>query len=183
MPLTAAELISNLRDDVQGLVDGGVLTQNQADGLIDRLNAVPAKVIKGQVQPAIDQLGSFMDQVRDFIAAGKLTAAQGQQLIDAVQAIIDSLGISTRLVRAPGVMRVRYQSSAAVAPVAPCTGRHPLAEVTEENLPPAPSARDIGLHRLGRDPAGSEIVWRLRHLCLPRVQGHGFCQAQVLREP
>ena len=77
----------------------------------------------------------------------------------------------------------RLSGDSGIAPVAPCTGRHQLAEVTEENLPPAPSARDIGLHRLDRDPAGSEMVGRPRHLCVPRVHGYGFCQAQVLCEP
>ena len=73
-----------------------------------------------------------------------------------------------------GVPGDMFRSAPAVAPVAPCTGRHPLAEVAEENLSPAPSARDIGPHRLDGDPTGSKMVGRPRHLCVPRVQGHGL---------
>ena len=40
---------------------------------------------------AINQLNAFINQVNAFVNSGKLTSQQGQDLVDAVQTIIDSL--------------------------------------------------------------------------------------------
>jgi hypothetical protein len=95
-PASVQILIAEIRaqrlaDDVQDLVDAVTLTQDQADGLLDKLNAILEKIADGRVRPAANQLQAFINQVKGFVNAGVLTATDGQQLIDAAQAAIDQL--------------------------------------------------------------------------------------------
>ncbi len=84
--------IAGLIAQVQALVTAGSLTQNQGDGLIDKLNQVIAKLDNEQRAAACNQLSAFVNQVNAFINDGSLTSAQGQALIDAVNAIKTGLG-------------------------------------------------------------------------------------------
>ena len=79
--------LQSLLGQIQALIDAGVLTQNQGQGLLDKLNAVIAKLAQGQTGAACNQLDSFINQVNAFISNGALTQAQGQPLIDAANAI------------------------------------------------------------------------------------------------
>ena len=72
---------------VEALITGGTLTQNQGAGLIDKLDQVIAKLDAGQTGAACNQLNSFINKVNAFINNGSLTQAQGQALIDAANAI------------------------------------------------------------------------------------------------
>ena len=77
---------------MQALVTTGTLTQNQGDGLIDKLNQVIAKLDNNQTGAACNQLNSFINQVNAFISNGSLTQAQGQALINAANAAKTNLG-------------------------------------------------------------------------------------------
>ncbi len=86
------ERIDLLIADVQDLVDRGVLQPGpEARGLIRKLEEAKKALNKGNVGPAINKLGDFIDQVQGLVNAGKLPAADGQALIDTAQSIIDQL--------------------------------------------------------------------------------------------
>jgi len=79
--------IGSLIARVQALVAGGSLRQNQAAGLIAKLEQIRSKIDNGQTRAANNQLGAFINQVKAFVNNGSLTASQGQALIDAANAI------------------------------------------------------------------------------------------------
>src|SRR5262245_19531457 len=79
-------------NQVQALVTGGTLTQNQGAGLTDKLNQVITKLNQGQINAACNQLSSFINQVNAFISNGSLTPAQGQALITAANALGTNIG-------------------------------------------------------------------------------------------
>ena len=66
--------IGSLIAQVQALVGGGILTQNEADNLIKKLEGTQAKLDKGQSGAVCGQLGSFINQVNAFINNGSLTS-------------------------------------------------------------------------------------------------------------
>jgi hypothetical protein len=84
--------IRSLIAQVQALADGGTLTQNQADGLIDKRNQVIAKLDNGQTGAACNQLSTFINHVNAFMNNGALTQPEAQLLIDAANAIRASNG-------------------------------------------------------------------------------------------
>jgi len=84
--------IAALIAEVEALVTAGVLTQKDARGLIDKLENAADKLDKGNTTPACNQLDSFITKVTHLINDGSLTPAQGQALIDAVNAIMADLG-------------------------------------------------------------------------------------------
>ena len=86
------DTIESLIARVEALITGGTLTQNQGDGLIDKLGQAGAKIDAGQTSAACNQLSAFINQVTGLINNGTLTAAQGQPLINAANAIKTNLG-------------------------------------------------------------------------------------------
>jgi YVTN family beta-propeller protein len=84
--------IEALIDDIEALIAGGDLGQNQGAALINKLEQVLTKLDGGQIGAACNQLGSFINQVNAFINNGSLTQAEGQALIGAVNAIRTDLG-------------------------------------------------------------------------------------------
>jgi ABC-type transporter Mla subunit MlaD len=90
--VTPQDQITALIAQVQALVTAGTLAQNQANPLINKLNQVITKLDNGQTNAACGQLGAFINQVNAFINSGSLTAAQGQALIDAANAVRTSMG-------------------------------------------------------------------------------------------
>lgn len=90
--LTPQDQIAALIAQIQALVIGGTLAQNNADPLITKLESVSAKLDAGQVGAACNQLGAFINQLNAYISSGTLTPAQGQTLIDAAEAIQADLG-------------------------------------------------------------------------------------------
>jgi len=84
--------IASLIDEVETLIAGGTLTQNQGSGLIDKLNQVATKLDANQTGAACNQLSAFITQVQGFINSHVLTQAEGQSLINAANAIKTNLG-------------------------------------------------------------------------------------------
>jgi hypothetical protein len=60
--------------------------------LLDKIHEATAKHDAGQAGPACNQLNSFINQVNAFSGNGTLTPAQGQSLIDAVNAVSTKFG-------------------------------------------------------------------------------------------
>jgi hypothetical protein len=87
-----ADPIDSLIAQVQALVSGSSLTQNQAAGLIAKLEEIRTKRDQGQTVAACNQLSAFISQVTAFVNNGSLTTSQGQTLIDAANALKTSSG-------------------------------------------------------------------------------------------
>lgn len=91
-PPSPQSQIDALIAQLEALITGGTLTQNQGNALINKLNQVSAKLDSSQTGAACNQLGAFVNQVNAFVNSGSLTQAQGQALIDAANAIKTNLG-------------------------------------------------------------------------------------------
>jgi hypothetical protein len=88
---TSQESIQNIIADVQALVYAGNLNKGQGNALIAKLDAAIKSIDKGNITPALNQLQAFINQVNAFIRSGQLTPSVGQALIDAANAVINSL--------------------------------------------------------------------------------------------
>jgi hypothetical protein len=89
---TPKEAIQDIIANVQELVDAGDLNQGQGNALIAKLEAAVKSIDKGNITPALNQLQAFINQINAFINSGQLTPSVGQALIDAANAVINSLG-------------------------------------------------------------------------------------------
>jgi hypothetical protein len=93
---TPQHRIELLRDDVEVLLERGLLTQDQADGLMDKLEAAIASLNGGNTGAACSQLHAFINQVNAFLNAGILPPDEGEALIDGLvygaEAIRDQIG-------------------------------------------------------------------------------------------
>lgn len=81
----------SLIDQVQALVDAGLLNGGQGNSLISKLEAAKKQLDKNNRTPAINELQAFINEVDADINSGKLTPAQGEPLIDAAHVIIAAL--------------------------------------------------------------------------------------------
>jgi hypothetical protein len=86
----AQEDIENLIDQVDELMILGAVLPADGNSLRAKLNAA-AKALPEDPAAAIESLRAFINQVRAFVRTGRLTETQGQQLIEAAQAIIDEI--------------------------------------------------------------------------------------------
>jgi hypothetical protein len=91
-PPTPREAALLLTGDVNQLVQAGTLTQDQADGLTDKVAAVITTIDSGNTVATCNQLQAFINQVNAFVRSRKLTADQGQRLIGAAQNIGGRIG-------------------------------------------------------------------------------------------
>jgi hypothetical protein len=88
---TPQEAVEGLIDQVQTLIDAGVLNQGQGNALIAKLKAAIKQINNGNNNTAINQLQAFINQVNAFLNSGILTPAEGLPLIYAANAIIAAL--------------------------------------------------------------------------------------------
>ena len=86
----APEPFASLIAQIRALVAAGVLTQTQGDKLIKKVEEAQEKLANGQLGAAVGQLTAFISQVQGLIDNGTLTAAQGQALIDAANALLNT---------------------------------------------------------------------------------------------
>ncbi|HEY5731862.1 MAG TPA: ExeM/NucH family extracellular endonuclease [Anaerolineales bacterium] len=91
LELTTAAEIHELIDDVQKLVDDGVLNDGQGNALFAKLEHALEKLEEGKPGVAANQLGAFINQVEDFVSEGILTADQGDVLIQSASLLVDAL--------------------------------------------------------------------------------------------
>jgi hypothetical protein len=89
--LTPQEAIDQLISDVKALYNSGLLTPDQSNGLISKLQEAINKLNMGKNAPAISSLNAFINQVLAFIRNGNLNAGYGQPLIDKVNEIINQI--------------------------------------------------------------------------------------------
>jgi hypothetical protein len=69
------DTIESLIARLEALITGGTPTQNQGDGLIDKLEEAGAKIDAGQTSVACNQLSAFINQVTGLINNVSLTAS------------------------------------------------------------------------------------------------------------
>ena len=84
--------LDSLFTQVNALITGGTLTQEQGAGLLDKLNQIRAKIDAGQTASACNQVSAFINQVNGLINNGTLTSSQGQGLLDSANALKTKLG-------------------------------------------------------------------------------------------
>jgi len=92
VPLTPRVAIGLLINDIQTLLNDAILTQDQVDGLRDKLEAAIASLTGRNSGPACNQIHAFVNQVNAFIKAGIITIAQGQALTDAANDVSGMIG-------------------------------------------------------------------------------------------
>lgn len=75
------DYLNQFIEDIEALVDEGVINEGQSNALIVKINAANKSLDKGNHNAAINQLNSFINEVIAFINIGVFTAEQGQSLI------------------------------------------------------------------------------------------------------
>ena len=90
--VTPSQATSTLKQNVQTQVDGGALLPADGTSLKAKLDAAISQMAKGHNNGAISYLNDFISQVQALIHNGKLTAIQGQPLINAARDIIKAFG-------------------------------------------------------------------------------------------
>jgi pullulanase/glycogen debranching enzyme len=103
---TPQELIRSLIEEIEALVDGGILNKGQGNSLIVKLEAALASLSKGKVNTAVNQLNSFINEVEALVSGGTLPAEIGQDLIEAANAIILQIEMGSYLGFSSAALRV-----------------------------------------------------------------------------
>jgi hypothetical protein len=83
---------AGLIEAVRALEASGALGGGNANALVAKLEGAIAQLEQGNVRPAVNKLGAFVNQVEAFLQDGTLSADVGQSLIDAAGRIITTLG-------------------------------------------------------------------------------------------
>jgi len=99
--ISIQDQIEDLMDEVDQLVEDGVLSPGNGRSLNAKLAAAIESLDRGDTRPAIRQLNAFINQVNALIQAGKLPPSDGHHLILEARAILAQLGQpgSSRTVR------------------------------------------------------------------------------------
>ena len=88
---TPSQAAGGLAGMVDALVDGGALGAGNGNALNAKVRAAVAALGRGQGEPAVNQLGAFVNQVQALVQSGHLPAADGAALIAAAQRIVTSI--------------------------------------------------------------------------------------------
>jgi len=78
-------------DEVESLVDTGVLNQGQGNALIGKLEQAERRLNKENTKTACNVLQAFVNQVEAFIKTGRLSEEEGKSLIEAATSVIEQL--------------------------------------------------------------------------------------------
>jgi VCBS repeat-containing protein len=89
--LSASQQIQQiLMPQVQALVESGVLNGGQGNSLISKLAGAQGQLDQGNVNAGVNKLGAFINEVKALVKSRRLTSQQGQNLIEAAEAAINS---------------------------------------------------------------------------------------------
>lgn len=92
---TPDEIIENMIDDIEELVDDGILNNGQGNSMTQKLNNIINKLNNGQTNAACNQFDAFINQVNALTqppANKPLTPVEANALISEAQDIQDSVG-------------------------------------------------------------------------------------------
>jgi hypothetical protein len=92
VPPSPQDQVAALIADINALIAGGDLAENKAGSLLNKLDQILASLANEQTAAACGQLSAFSNQVSAYVNSGTLTAAEGQSLLDAVNALESDLG-------------------------------------------------------------------------------------------
>lgn len=90
-PSSPVDVLDETIESLEVLAVEGEVTYQHANALINKLVSATASLDKDKIGPAINKLQSFINQVNALINSGNIDPITGQDLIDAVQAVINSL--------------------------------------------------------------------------------------------
>lgn len=91
-PSTVSKDLTSLQDQIKKLVQLGALLPANGQSLYSKLNSAMSKLNSGDKAGAISDLKAFINQVKTFIKTGKLSASDGQALIDGANLLIAAMG-------------------------------------------------------------------------------------------
>jgi hypothetical protein len=83
---------AQLSAQITSLVTGGSLTTTQASALQSKLDVAKKKYEMGNINAAVNNLNSFINQVQNLVSGGYLTTTQGSSLIDAANVLKQQIG-------------------------------------------------------------------------------------------
>jgi pullulanase-type alpha-1,6-glucosidase len=87
----AEDQIPLLIEDIEGLLEAGVLNHGQANSLIAKLDTALSQLAKGQTKAVAKQIAAFVNEVESLVAGGILSPEQGAALIAAAEDILDTM--------------------------------------------------------------------------------------------
>jgi hypothetical protein len=87
-PIQISILLTN---NVNEMVDGGILNPGQGLSLTTKLELAVLKIIKGKIDVGCNLIQSFINQVYDFINNGIISQEKGESLITLANQIISQL--------------------------------------------------------------------------------------------
>jgi hypothetical protein len=85
---TPQERLELLIEDIQDLVEAGLLNQGQGNSLVVKLQGAIDNLDRGKTKVAVNQITAFINEVTSLIDEGVLSAENGQALIDLAADII-----------------------------------------------------------------------------------------------
>jgi hypothetical protein len=88
---TPEEQLEDLADMVQDLRNADALNRGQANALQSKLDGTAAAFERGNTRAAINKLEAFINAVNALVRSRRLEPQDGDNLIDAAQALIDSI--------------------------------------------------------------------------------------------
>ena len=86
VPVTSAGTVDELIAMVNNFVANGEITGNAENGLLAKLETIQQKVLNGQLDPAANEMGAFINQVEGQ-AGKKISAAAATALIAKAQVV------------------------------------------------------------------------------------------------
>lgn len=89
--LTPEEMLLNIIDEIDELVNVGVLNKGQGNSFISKLQNAIISINKGNIKAAINKIEAFINQVNAYINAEILTEEQAQSLITAAEEVVTKL--------------------------------------------------------------------------------------------
>ena len=90
-PLTLAQEISSIKEEVNDLLASGALNVGQAGSLMSKLDRAISDLNNGNDSLACNRLQSFVNEVNALVADGILTQAQANPLLDGASAIMHAI--------------------------------------------------------------------------------------------
>jgi len=90
-PGSPVDVLDETIESLEILAVEGEITYQHANALMTKLVSATASLDKDKIGPAINKLESFINQVNALINSGGIDPVDGQNLIDTVQSIINTL--------------------------------------------------------------------------------------------
>lgn len=88
--LSAQEQINLIVDDIHALVDSGMLNGGEGNSLTSKLDGAVDKLDEGKTNAGVNKLEAFVNQINALVNSSRLTQEEGQTLVDAASAAINS---------------------------------------------------------------------------------------------